>query len=121
MRWSDPLSVSDLSPKPVEHPSEDELMDGAEDIPVGQSNVSCRIEHGRLANVSTTVAVGVDFELQPQSPWDLHLGGQAQQPAGLKPLNSPEVHGVADAQVDRVPSAAAQPDAAPQCVQQSAR
>lgn len=82
-------------------------MDGAEQVPIRQPDVSGGIEHGCLANPGGTVSVGVDLELQPQTPGYLHLGREAQETVGLEALDPPEIDGVPDAQVDRIASAAA--------------
>ena len=102
MAWH-PGSTNDAS----EHSSEDQLVDGAEQIPIRQAHVSGGVEHGCLANPGGTVSVGVDLELQPQTPRYLHLRREAQETAGFEPLHPPEIDGVPDAQVDRIASAAA--------------
>jgi hypothetical protein len=71
-----------------------------------------------LANLGGTVSVGVDLELQPQTPRYLHLGREAQETARFEALHPPEIDGVADAQVDGIASATAEPDATPKGVEQ---
>lgn len=93
-------------------------MDRAEHVPIRQPYVSRGVEHGGLANLGGTFSVGVDLELQPQAPRYLHLGREAQETVGLVALHPPEIDGVANAEVDGIASAAAQPDATPEGVEQ---
>jgi hypothetical protein len=67
------------------------------------------------------MSVGVDLELQPQTPGYLHLGRQAQETVGFEALHPPEIDGVPDAQIDRIASAAAKSHATPEGVEQAAR
>src|SRR5271163_2361328 len=60
-----------------QHPSEDAVVDGVEQIPVGEPDISKRVKDGRLANHRITPC-GIDLELQPQPSRKLHLRRQAQ-------------------------------------------
>src|SRR5271155_643897 len=101
-----------------QHPSEDAVVDGGEQVPVGEADIAERVKDGRLTNHGLPPR-GIDFELQPQPSGDLHLRRQAQQMARLQALDAPEVDRVADSQVKRIPAPAAPPDAAAQRVEQA--
>src|SRR5947209_320718 len=83
-----------------EHPAEDELMDGTEQVPVGQPDAAGGIEHRGLANLDAAILVRIDLELQPQPAGDPHLRRQAQPTPRLERLDPPEVDRVADAEID---------------------
>src|SRR5437763_7307851 len=81
-----------------EHPAEDQLMDGTEQVPVGQPDAAGGIEHRGLANLDPAGLVRIDLELQPQAAGDPHLRRQAQPTPRLERLDPPEVDRVADAE-----------------------
>ena len=62
---------------------------------------------------------GIDFELQPETTGDLHLRRQAHQTSLLEAFDAPEVDGVAIPQVFWIAPATAQPDTAPEGVEQA--
>ena len=101
----------------LEHTSEDDLVNGAEEVPVRQSHVSRGVEHRGLANARSW-AVLVHLELQPQPSRNLHLCGETQQPSLLKGLDAPEVDGVPDPEIVCVATASTDADAFPQRVEQ---
>src|SRR5579864_6585433 len=102
----------------AEHPAEHELMHRAQEIPVHETDVTGRVEHGGLADLRSSVRTRADLELQPEATWDPHLCHQAQEAVALEALDTPEVDRVADAKIDLVPAAAAQPNSPPQRVEQ---
>src|SRR5437763_9196716 len=67
-----------------EHPAEDELMDGTEQVPVGQPDAAGGIEHRGLANLDPAGLVRIDLELQPQAAGDPHLRRHAQHTPSRK-------------------------------------
>src|SRR5690242_1315844 len=90
VRWLDLRDLGavggrlDCACDPAQHPAEDHLMDRAEEIPVDEPDVSGGVEHRGLAQVRSTVLIRVYLELQPQPPWDLHLGHEAQDAVSLE-------------------------------------
>ena len=64
---------------------------------------------------------GIDFELQPETTGDLHLRREANQTPLLEAFDAPEVDCVANAQVLWVAPATAQPDTAPERVEQATK
>jgi hypothetical protein len=100
----------DGSGDPAKHAPENELMDGAPEIPVREPDVSGRVKHGGLADASASIRLSVDLELQPQSPRNLHLRRQTKQPGGFEALDAPEIDRVADPEVLGITPPTPEPD-----------
>jgi hypothetical protein len=94
------------------------MVDGEEDVPVGESDDPGGIEHRGLADVRAPALIGPDLELQPEAAGNLHLGRQAQEAVSLETFDSPEINRVADTEVDGVASAAAEADPTSESVEQ---
>src|SRR5579872_6608277 len=75
----------------AEHAAEHELMHRAQQIPVGEADVSSGVEHRGLADLRSSARMRADFELQPQATWDLHFCHEAKEAVGLEALDPPEV------------------------------
>ena len=59
-----------------------------------------------------------DLEFQPGTAGQLHFGLEPKQVIGLECLHAPEIHRISDAKINRVATAAPQPHAADQEVEQ---
>src|SRR6478672_4763563 len=91
---------------PSQHPLEDQVVNRVERVPVRESCEPVGIEDCRLAQCRSGF-VAVDLELQPDSPWALHLGGEPQEPILLEGLHPPKIERVSNRQSNEIPAPAA--------------
>ncbi len=104
----------------VEHPVEDEMVQGVDDVPVGQSEETGRIENGGLAD-SGGFIVSFHFELQPCTSGQFHLGQKPQAPARFEYLHPPAIEGIAHREGIRVAPASTHSHAAGEQVEETAQ
>src|ERR1700722_13714362 len=118
-RWSG-LTRLGHTTQAAEHRPEDRAVHRVEHVPVGETDVPRGIEYGGLADLGA-VPICLDLELQPQAPGDLHLGGEQEPTAVVDALDAPEVDGVADVEIVRIPASAPHSLATAQPVDQAAQ
>ena len=94
---------------PPSHPREDDLGEWGEGKPVEAGQQSAGVERRPLAQTAP-VFMRLCFELQPGFARELHFCVELEETTRFDRGNSPEVHGLPNPQVFRVPSPSAQTD-----------